>query len=145
VLVPEIVTEEVEESVVRDWVELESTLELDVDDSRPDVVDIETDDSWEVDEGLELDSVLELEDRTMVLDWVELESTLELDADDGGPDVVDVDTDDSWEVEVWLELDSLLELEDRTMVLDLDDEVVIFELEELALVVVEAPEGGAIA
>jgi hypothetical protein len=87
-------------------------------------------------------------------DWLELESKFELDVDASGLDVVDIETDDNWEVEELLELDTLLEMEDRTVELDKDDEVDIFELEEMAVAVVELdafdivvplPEGGAIA
>lgn len=73
-------------------------------------------------------------------DRLELEDTLELDVDDRVLDIEDVEVEDSVEVEE----------------LDWDDEVEIFELEELvvdvvdveafdAVVVVPDPEGGAIA
>jgi hypothetical protein len=126
--------EDVEEDAAADWLELESTFELDVDASGLDVVDIETDDIWEIEELLE--------------------STFELDVDANGLEVVDVETDDNWEVEELLELDTVLEMEDRTVELDKDDEVDIFELEEMAVAVVELdafdivvppPTGGAIA
>jgi len=97
--VPEGVTEEVEEAAARDWLELESTFELDVDASGLEVVDVETGDNWEVEELLE--------------------STFELDVDASGLDVVDVETDDNWEVEELLE--STFELEEMAAaVVELD-------------------------
>lgn len=73
VLEPDSVAEEVEEDVDRDWLEVESTLELDVDDSELDIIVVETDDIWEV---LELDNVLRL-DSVLELDWDDEVDTFE--------------------------------------------------------------------
>ena len=67
---PEGVTEEVEEAAARDWLELESTFELDVDASGLEVVDVETGDNWEVEELLE--STFELEEMAAAV--VELDA-----------------------------------------------------------------------
>lgn len=119
------VSEDLEVVVDTDWVELDTTLELDVDASELDV------DASELDVDV---SELDVAD-------VETEDNWELE-----------EAEDAEETEEVLELDTVVELEVRTVELDWDDDVEILELEELLVAevdafdeVVEDPDGGATA